>query len=54
MNVNNGMKVSGGLGISGNIIINPDSTNPKTGANGTFVDGNGRTITVTDGIITGL
>lgn len=48
------MKVSGGLGITGNIIINPDSTNPKTGANGTFVDGNGRTITVTDGIITGL
>lgn len=50
---NNGVKVSYGLGISGGIVINPDN-NPKYGVNATFMSQDGKTVTVSDGIITSI
>ncbi len=54
MNVSGGARISGGLGVYGNITINPGGSDEASGVTGTFKDGNGRTITVKDGIVVGL
>ena len=44
-----------GFGFTGGITVNPDSSNPKTGVgSATFTTANGKTVTVTDGIITNI
>ena len=44
-----------GFGFTGGITVNPDSNNPQTGVGtATFATGDGRTVTVTDGIITNI
>ena len=48
-----GLTVTYGLGITGGITVNPGTAGQAKGIHQTFVTGDGHTVTVTDGIITG-